>query len=250
MGSSVQVIGIEGLPEIQPGDDLVKLLLQSAEAMALKFQNQDVLVITQKIVSKAEGRLVDLNRVEPSAFALTMASQMGKDARLVEVILRETRRIVRMDHGILIAETHHGFVCANAGVDQSNVASGWVSLLPVDPDASAAGIRQQLKERAGVDLAVIISDTFGRPWREGLTEVALGVAGLNPLIDYRGTKDRSGYSLRATVIAIADELASAASLVSGKTRGIPAALIRGFQHPSEDGSAKMLIRRADKDLFR
>lgn len=250
MGSSVQIMGIEGLPEVQPGDDLVGLLLQAMSAMALRLQNHDILVITQKIVSKAEGRLVNLTHVEPSAFALTLASQMGKDARLMEVILRETKRIVRMDHGVLIAETHHGFVCANAGVDQSNVGGDWVSLLPVDPDASAAGIRQQLKEQANVDLAVIISDTFGRPWREGLTEVAVGVAGLNPLIDYRGRKDRHGFSLRATTIAIADEVACAASLVSGKTKGIPAVLIRGFEFTFEDGSAKMLIRRADKDLFR
>ncbi|MBI3952264.1 MAG: coenzyme F420-0:L-glutamate ligase [Acidobacteria bacterium] len=250
MGSAVQIIGIEGLPEVQPGDDLVGLLLQAVADTGGKFQNHDVLAIAQKIVSKAEGRLIDLGRVEPSAFALTIASQMGKDARLVEVILRETKRIVRMDHGVLITETHHGFVCANAGVDQSNVAGERVSLLPLDPDVSAAGIRQQFKERAGIDLAVIISDTFGRPWREGLAEVALGVAGLNPLVDYRGMTDRHGYSLCATVIAVADELAGAASLVFGKADGIPAALIRGLQYVPEDGSAKALIRRAEKDLFR
>jgi coenzyme F420-0:L-glutamate ligase/coenzyme F420-1:gamma-L-glutamate ligase len=250
MASTLQVIGIEGLPEIQPGDDLVGLLLQAVADMGLTLQSRDVLVMAQKIVSKSEGRLVDLHHVEPSAFALTIASETGKDARLVEVILRETKRIVRMDHGVLITETHHGFVCANAGVDQSNVPGQWVSLLPVDPDASAARLRQQLKERADVDLAVIISDTFGRPWREGLTEVAVGVAGLNPLVDYRGMQDRHGYTLHATVIAIADELAGAASLVFGKTQGVPAALIRGFEYAIEDGSAKMLIRRADKDLFR
>jgi coenzyme F420-0:L-glutamate ligase/coenzyme F420-1:gamma-L-glutamate ligase len=250
MGSSVQVIGIEGLPEIQPGDDLAGRLLQALAAMALSPQDHDVLVITQKIVSKAEGRLVNLNQVEPSAFATAIARQMGKDARLVEVILRETKRIVRMDRDILIAETHHGFICANAGVDQSNVPGQWVSLLPVDPDASATGMRQQFKERANIDLAVIISDTFGRPWREGLTEVAVGVAGLNPLADYRGMKDNYGYPLRATTMAIADELAGAASLVSGKTKGVPAALIRGVEYAPDAGSARMLIRRADKDLFR
>jgi coenzyme F420-0:L-glutamate ligase / coenzyme F420-1:gamma-L-glutamate ligase len=250
MEGTVQVIGIEGLPDVQPRDDLAELLVAAAGASTLTFRNHDVLVIAQKIVSKAEGRLVHLNEVTPSAFALTIASQTGKDPRLAEVILRETKRIVRMDRSILIVETHHGFVCANAGVDQSNVTSGWVSLLPLDPDASAALIRQRLKERAGVELAVIISDTFGRPWREGLTEVALGAAGMDPMVDYRGVKDRYGYALRATMIAIADELASAAGLVCGKTRGIPAALIRGARYAVADGSAKILIRPSDRDLFR
>lgn len=250
MARTLQVIGIEGLPEIQPGNDLVGLLLHAVADMGLTLQSRDVLVLAQKVVSKAEGRVVDLGQVEPSAFALTLASTTGKDARLVEVILRQTKRIVRMDRGVLITETHHGFVCANAGVDQSNVPVQQVSLLPADPDASAARLRRQLQERAGVDLAVIISDTFGRPWREGLTGVAIGVAGLNPLMDYRGKQDHHGHTLQATVIAIADELASAASLVFGKTRQIPAALIRGVDYLMEDGSAKQLIRQADKDLFR
>jgi coenzyme F420-0:L-glutamate ligase/coenzyme F420-1:gamma-L-glutamate ligase len=250
MAEPLQVIGIEGLPEIQPGDDLVALLLKAMAATAIQPRSSDVLVITQKIVSKAEGRLVNLNEVVPSPFALTIASQTGKDARFVEVVLREAKRIVKMDRNVLIVETHHGLVCANAGVDQSNVPGDRVSLLPVDPDASAARLRRQLNERAGIDVAVIISDTFGRPWREGLTDVAVGVAGLNPLTDYRGVKDRHGAPLQMTVIALADELAGAAGLVCGKVDGIPAALIRGLRFAVEDGSAQMLIRRAAMDLFR
>jgi coenzyme F420-0:L-glutamate ligase/coenzyme F420-1:gamma-L-glutamate ligase len=250
MGDRIQVIGIEGFPEVQPGDDLVGLLLQAMTASVLKLQDSDILVITQKIVSKAEGRLVALNEIAPSAFALTIAAQTGKDPRFVEVILRETKRIVRMDREVLIVETHHGFVCANAGVDHSNVGGDRVSMLPANPDASADQIRKEIKKRTDSDVAVIISDTFGRPWREGLTEVALGVAGLHPLIDYRGTKDPHGFTLRGTIVAIADELACAAGLVCGKTEGIPVALIRGFRYAAGEGSGKMLIRSAEKDLFR
>lgn len=250
MESTIQIIGIEGLPEIRPGDDVAEQVLRAAAQAGLTFQQGDVLVIAQKIISKAEGRLVSLNDIEPSEFARAIATTMNKDARIVEIVLRESKRIVRMDRNVMIVETHHGFVCANAGVDQSNVAGGWVSLLPRDPDGSAARIRQQLAQAVGIDLAVIISDTFGRPWRQGLVEVAIGVAGLHPLMDYRGLQDSYGYILQASVVAVADELAAAAGLVFGKTNGIPAAVIRGYRFTPALGSAKTLLRPADRDLFR
>lgn len=250
MGHTIQVVGIEGLPEIRAGDDVAGHILRVVERTGLTFQHGDVLVIAQKIISKAEGQLVCLNDIEPSEFACAIAATMNKDARLVEVVLRESKRIVRMDRNVMIVETHHGFVCANAGVDQSNVAGGWVSLLPRDPDGSAARIRERLAQAVGVDLAVIISDTFGRPWRQGLVEVAIGVAGLQPLMDYRGMQDPYGYTLQASVVAVADELAAAAGLVFGKTNGIPAAVVHGYRFTPGGGSAKTLIRPADKDLFR
>jgi coenzyme F420-0:L-glutamate ligase/coenzyme F420-1:gamma-L-glutamate ligase len=207
-------------------------------------------MVTQKAVSKAEGRVVRLDDVEPSAFARQFAEQYGKDARQVEVVLRETRRIVKMDRGILVSETHHGFVCANAGVDASNVGSSVVSLLPVDPDRSAEGIRARLGELAGVAPAVIITDTFGRPWRNGLTNVAIGIAGMEPLYSYAGQRDPYGYELRVTIMALADELASAAELVMGKTAGVPFALVRGVPYERAEGSAKALVRVPEEDIFR
>ena len=186
----------------------------------------DVVVVTQKIVSKAEGRVVVLSTVTPSAFAEQIAERYDKDPRLVEVVLRESSRVVRMDQGVIITETRHGFICANSGVDQSNVEThGEVALLPIDPDASASAIKATIAREAGADVAVIISDTFGRPWREGCTDVAIGVAGMDPLVDYRGVSDPAGHELRATVIAAADELASAAELVMGKLDRVPAAIV-------------------------
>ncbi len=250
MARAIQVIGLEGLPEVRPGDDLVALLLGALAAEGLALQDGDILVLTQKIVSKAEGRLISLSEIEPSAFAHTVAHRMGKDPRVIEVILREARRIVRMDRQVLIVETPHGFVCANAGVDRSNVGEGRVALLPQDPDASARAIRREIKRRAGVEVAVLITDTFGRPWREGLTEVAIGVAGLAPLRDYRGQCDRFGVPLQATVVAIADELACAAGLVMEKLAGIPAAIIRGYAYEPQEGAASALVRPPERDLFR
>lgn len=250
MARAIQVIGLEGLPEVRPGDDLVALLLGALAAEGLALQDGDILVLTQKIVSKAEGRLISLSEIEPSAFAHTIAHRMGKDPRVIEVILREARRIVRMDRQVLIVETPHGFVCANAGVDRSNVGEGRVALLPQDPDASARAIRREIKRRAGVEVAVLITDTFGRPWREGLTEVAIGVAGLAPLRDYRGQCDRFGVPLQATVVAIADELACAAGLVMEKLAGIPAAIIRGYAYEPQEGAASALVRPPERDLFR
>jgi coenzyme F420-0:L-glutamate ligase/coenzyme F420-1:gamma-L-glutamate ligase len=202
----VEVLGVEGFPEVRPGDDLNSMI---SGAVARDLRPGDVLVVTHKIVSKAEGRLVDLRTVEPSTFAKGYATRYGKDPRQIEVVLRESRRIVRMDRGIVISETHHGFVCANGGVDASNVPGGaTVCLLPVDPDASAARLRDALAEDPGVEVAVVISDSFGRAWRHGITDVAIGVAGMDPVADYRGRRDPHGYPMEASVLAVADELAS------------------------------------------
>lgn len=247
----IRVIGLTGMPEVREGADLPRLVLEAAGRQGLTFASGDVLVVTQKVVSKAEGQVVDLNTVEPSAFAREIAAAWNRDPRVVEVVLRESRRIVRMDRGVLIAETHHGFVCANAGVDASNVGrTGLVTLLPADPDASAEEIRRRVSEATGADLAVIISDTFGRPWREGHVNFAIGVAGMEPLLDYAGRTDPAGYELRLTKMALADELAGAAELAMGKLERVPAAVIRGFGYPRGCGTGRSLLRDAERDLFR
>lgn len=248
--SSIQIIGVPGIPEVSTGDDVAALIAEAARSADLNLLDRDVVVIAQKIVSKAEGRVVQLDSVEPSMRAQEWAKAWDKDARVVEVVLRESKRIVRMKRGVLISETEHGFVCANAGVDTSNVAEGTVTLLPKDPDASAGHIRAALEKHFGVALAVIVSDTFGRPWREGLVNVALGVSGIAPLVDYRGEKDSHGRQLKVTVMAIADELASAAELVMRKSAGIPVAIIRGFDYESSEASSRALIRIQALDLFR
>jgi coenzyme F420-0:L-glutamate ligase/coenzyme F420-1:gamma-L-glutamate ligase len=251
MPAELRVYGLDGIPEVRPGDDLVAILASALETSGLEPAAGDVLVVTQKIVSKAEGRLVELATVEPSAFARDYAERTGKDARHVEVVLRESRRVVRMDRGILICETHHGFICANAGVDASNIpGSAVVCLLPVEPDASARHIRAGIQRRFGVAPAVIISDSFGRPWRRGQINVAIGVAGMLPLADYRGLTDPYGYDLRVTVMAVADELAATAELLAGKTDARPVALIRGYTVPAGDGSAADLVMDPERDLFR
>ena len=242
------MLGVEGFPEVRPGDDLNRMI---GEAVAGDLRAGDVLVVTHKIVSKAEGRLVDLRTIQPSALAKGYATRHGKDARQVEVVFRESRRIVRMDRGIVISETHHGFVCANAGVDASNVpGDDKVCLLPVDPDASAARLREALTARTGSERAVIVSDSFGRPWREGITNVAIGVAGMEPLADYRGQSDPYGYPLEASILAVADELAAAAELVMGKTAGIPVAIVRGYPYERGSGTARDLLMPPGRDLFR
>ncbi len=250
----LEVLAITGLPEISAGAPLAELLSVAMARCGLAFEDGDVLVLAQKIVSKSEGRLVELSSVEPSPFARSLAASLAKDARQVEVVLRESKRIVRMDAGLILAETHHGFICANAGVDTSNVPHGWVSLLPVDPDASACRLQQEIERTSGKRVAIIVSDTFGRPWREGLTNVAIGVAGLQPLLDYRGQVDGGGHSLSATVIAAADELAAAAEIVMGKLSHRPAAIIRHFRWRPEPGKASAkateMIRSREKDLFR
>ena len=250
MAGEVTITGIEGIPEIAAGDDLAALILQAAAEQGVRFQTDDVITVTQKAVSKAEGRAVVLEEIEPSALAIELATNWDKDPRHVEVVLRESKRIVRMDHGVIICETRHGFVCANAGVDASNVPGGRLMLLPVDPDASARRIREGIRAATGADVAVLISDTFGRPWRSGYTEVAIGVAGMLPILDYVGQVDTAGRELRATWICIADELASAAELVTGKLNQVPVALIRGYAVPRGEGSAREMVRQAASDMFR
>jgi coenzyme F420-0:L-glutamate ligase/coenzyme F420-1:gamma-L-glutamate ligase len=251
MYPELRLVGITGIPEVKPGDDLALLIAEAASRQGTPLQQEDVLVVTQKAVSKAEGRVVDLRQVKPSGFARAIAEQWDKDPRHVEVVLRESRRIVRMDHGVLITETRHGFICANAGVDASNApGQEYLVLLPEDPDASARRIRDGVQGRLGVEVAVVISDTFGRPWREGTTNVAIGVAGISPLKDYRGQHDSSGHLLRVSVAAIADELAGAAELVMEKTVGIPAVLVRGMRYEKTPSSTGALLRPAEMDLFR
>jgi len=245
-----EVIGIEGIPEVRPGDDIARLLVEATARQSTPFAGGDLLVVGQKIVSKAEGRIVRLADVTPSPVALAMAAGLGRDPRLVEIILRESRRVVRMDQGVLITETHHGWVCANAGVDQSNVDIDCVALLPEDPDGAARALRDRIRTLTGADVCVIVADTFGRPWREGLTNVAIGVAGLAPLRSYLGERDPAGRPLQATILAVADELAAAAEPVMGKLDRIPAAIVRGAPlMPSEEGS-KPLLRDPARDLFR
>ncbi len=249
---ALQIIGLPKLPEVRPGDDLVGMIGDAIDESGNGLRDDDVLVVTQKIVSKAEGQLVDLRTVEPSAFALDFAEQWDKDPRQVEMVLRESKRIVRMDHGVLITETRHGFVCANSGVDASNVEADTVCLLPVDPDSSAQAIRDGLGERFGVKPGVIVSDSFGRPWRVGIVNVAIGVAGMAALIDYRGQYDDAGYELHVTVIAVADELACAAELVANKLDRRPVTLIRGYQPPLSmpHGSGRDLLLDPGRDMFR
>lgn len=227
-----------------------RLIVEAAASQGTALQGGDLLVVSQKIVSKSEGRVVRLADVTPSPAAQAMARELGKDARLVELILRESRRVVRMDKGILIVETHHGWICANAGVDQSNVDLECASLLPEDPDRSAQVLREQVRGLTGVDPAVIVSDTFGRPWREGLTNVAVGIAGLLPIKNYLGAQDPAGHTLQATLLAVADELAGAAEPVMGKLNRVPATIIRGLPFERGEETSKALLRDPSRDLFR
>jgi coenzyme F420-0:L-glutamate ligase / coenzyme F420-1:gamma-L-glutamate ligase len=239
----ISIRPVEGLPEIREGDDLAALIAERAQ-----LEDGDVLVVAQKVVSKAEGRVVELAGVEPSERARELAAD--QDPRQLEVILGESARIVRTRPPLVIAETSHGFVCASAGVDASNApAPETVVLLPEDPDASAARLRERLRDLAGADVGVIVSDSFGRAWRQGTTDVAIGLAGIRPLLDLKGVRDAAGYELHATVIAVADELAGAAELAMGKTDGVPAVLIRGVDARGE-GSARELVMPPERDLFR
>ncbi len=252
---SISVLALDGIPEVRLGDDLPGLIADAIAGTpdALPLRDDDVLVVTQKVVSKAEGAVVELDGVEPRPDAIEFAERYDRDARQVEVVLREARRIVRMSNGVLITETPHGFVCANGGVDASNVGPGsgaLVTLLPRDPDASATRIRVGLRERFGSDVPVIISDSFGRPWRWGIVDVAIGVSGLVPLDDLRGVPDADGRVMRSTVRAVADELASAAELVLGKTAARPVAIVRGASFTRGEGSIRDLVMPAANDLFR
>jgi coenzyme F420-0:L-glutamate ligase/coenzyme F420-1:gamma-L-glutamate ligase len=246
----IRIIGVTGIPEIASGDNLGYIISGAIERQSLELAAEDILVVAQKIVSKAEGKTVQLDDIRPSMMAVEWSRAYDKDPRVVQAALNESIRIVRMDRGVLISETRHGFVCANAGVDASNVEDGYVTLLPDDPDGSAQRLRQFIRNEFGSDIAVIVSDTFGRPWREGLVNVALGVAGLEPLIDLRGKPDWKGQPLRVTVMAVADELASAAELVMSKDAGLPVALIRGYPYQRGESSARRLIRAPEADLFR
>lgn len=249
--AELRIIGLPGIPEVVPGDDLAELIAQSLDHVKLALELGDILVVTHKIVSKSEGCVIELSTIEPSPMAAAWAEQYGKDARQIEVVLRESKRIVRMDRGVLIAETRHGFTCANAAVDASNVAAGAVCVLPPDPDTSAAKLRNELAERFGVAPGIIISDSFGRPWRAGIVNVAVGVAGIAPLSDYRGQHDAAGYELHVSVLAVADELASAAELVMNKLDARPVVLIRGYVPAtgSPDGTSQDLVIDPARNLF-
>jgi coenzyme F420-0:L-glutamate ligase/coenzyme F420-1:gamma-L-glutamate ligase len=246
----LHVSAVQGIPDVERGDDVAALIGEAVARERRRVESGDVFVIAQKVISKAEGALVRLDDVAPSRMATQWATDHGRDARVVEVILRESRRIVRMDQGVLITETHHGFVCANAGVDASNVPPGFVTVLPCDPDASAERLRTALSATFGCPIAIIVSDTFGRPWREGVVNVALGVAGLQPLLDLRGTVDAYGRPLVSTLVAVADELASAAELVTRKSANTPVAIVRGAADWIGEGAGRMLVRDSSRDLFR
>jgi coenzyme F420-0:L-glutamate ligase/coenzyme F420-1:gamma-L-glutamate ligase len=246
------ILPVKGIPDIKKGDDLGKVILGKVEDQGDQFQQGDIAVISQKIVSKAEGRVLPLSKIIPSNFAKTIANETGKDPRQVEVVLRESKTIVRMRGGHLITETSHGFICANAGVDQSNVGAkrDSVSLLPRDSDASADKIRKTIHHTTGKDVPVIITDTFGRAWRMGQVNFAIGISGMKPIHDYRGTKDMYRRTLQVTEIAVADELAAAAELVMNKADRVPVAIVRGYKAPRGRGRVRDLIRPEEFDLFR
>ena len=247
----ISLTALDGIPEIKPGDDLGALIAAALAAGGIGLEAGDVLVVTQKVVSKAEGRVVELTSITPRPEAQEWAARWGKDARQVELVLQESAEVLRMaPGGLIISRTRHGLVCANPGVDLSNVGGGDVAtLLPVDPDASARGLRERLGELSAATPAVVISDSFGRPWRNGIVNVAIGCAGLEPLVDLRGTEDADGRVMHSTVIAVADELASAADLAGGKVARRPVVLVRGYEHAPGDGAASTLVMDRELDLF-
>ena len=247
----VRLLPIALSDDIKPGDAVARKIFEAMTRQRLKFLPGDILVVKHKIVSKAEGRLVELDTIQPSSQSVEWAKQYGLDPRVIELALRESRAVIRRKNGVLITETEHGFLCANSGVDVSNVDGGrHAVLLPLDSDISAQQIRNEIKKQAGVAVAVIISDSFGRPWREGLTDHAIGVAGMKPLRDERGRRDPHGYKLKASVEAVADEVACAAGLVCGKLKRAPACIVRGFAYQPGAGGVKQLLRPAASDLFR
>lgn len=249
-GARIETLGLAAFPEVRPKDDLAALVAEAAKKSGVELKTGDIIVAAQKIVSKAEGRLVRLRDVAPSALAQEWGRKQGADPRLVEIVLRESKRIVRMSQRVLVTETCHGFVCANAGVDRSNVPdSGWVTCLPENPDASAHKLARGLRRRLRASVAVIITDSFGRPWRLGQTNVAIGAAGLQPLLDLCGTQDAFGHTLRTTILAVGDELAAAAGLAMGKRARVPVVVIRGYRYRGGRQGARSLIRPAAEDLF-
>jgi coenzyme F420-0:L-glutamate ligase / coenzyme F420-1:gamma-L-glutamate ligase len=247
----LELIGIQGIGEIRAGDSVGERICEACLRQGVELADGDVLVIAQKIISKAEGRMIRLDTVTPSERARELARELDKEAELVEVILGESRKVIRSGGRALIVETHHGFVCANAGVDQSNVGLRQVALLPEDPDRSARQIRSEIVSRTGKTPAIIVSDSFGRAWRVGTVDVAIGIAGMSAIKDERGLHDRYGYRLKAAVAAIADEFAAAAELVMGKRDGVPVVIVRGYEiEKKEDGSVQELLRPHAEDLFR
>jgi coenzyme F420-0:L-glutamate ligase/coenzyme F420-1:gamma-L-glutamate ligase len=250
MDGAVQIIPIRGIPRIQPGDRLARQLLERMEASGITPQESDVIVVTQKVVSKSEGRLVKLDDVRPGRRALRLAAKLSKDPRTVQMILRESKRVVRQGHGVLIVETHHGFICANAGIDQSNVEEGYLALLPKDPDVSARKLRKAFEKATGKKLAVVITDTFGRPWRDGHVDVALGCSGIAPLEDLVGTTDPFGHKLRVTQPALVDEIAAGSELVMRKHSLTPACIVRGLEYRRGYRGVKSILRERRLDLFR
>lgn len=245
-----RVIGVTGIPLVQKDDDVAQQIFDAAAAQGTPIEDGDIIVITQRIISKAEGRVVPLDDFEPSPFALDYADRMEKDPRLVEAVLRESTRVIRQVGGVLITETRHGFKCANAGIDGSNVGGeDLVSLLPVDPDASCEGVRVAARERLGIEVAVVMTDTFGRPWRHGQTNIAIGIAGMLPMRDYVGTPDMDGQELRVTLICVADEVAGASEMVMGKVDAIPAAILRGYDYERGEGRCDEIVREMELDLF-
>jgi coenzyme F420-0:L-glutamate ligase/coenzyme F420-1:gamma-L-glutamate ligase len=252
MPPEVRVIGITGMPEFKDGDDLAGPMMDAAEAQGTPLEDGDILVVTQKIISKVEGKVVRISDIEASPLAISITEGHRRDPRHTEWVLRESKRVVRMDRGVIISETKHGFYCANAGIDASNIpGNDTLALLPDDSDASARRMRKAVNDRMGITVAVIVSDTFGRPWRNAAADVAIGVAGIDPVHSYVGQMDSHGHEMFTTEIAVVDELAAAGELVSGKVDGVPVSIIRGYKYDCmEDASIQRLLRGSEKDLFR
>ena len=252
MPPEVRVIGIQGMPEFKDGDDLAGPMIDAAQTQGTPIEDGDILVVTQKIISKVEGKVVKLSDVEASPLAIAITEGHRRDPRHTEWILRESKRIVRMDRGVIISETKHGFYCANAGLDASTIhGNDTLAMRPDDSDAAPRASRHSCQAPLGMLVPVIVSDTFGRPWRNGATDVAIGVAGIDPILSYVGQMDSHGHEMFTTEIAIGDELAAAGELVSGKVDGVPVSIIRGYQYtPDEDASIQNILRGSDKDLFR
>ena len=246
----VEVIPLDGIPEVTRGADVAVIIMSALGRLEMGLKERDIVVVKQKVVSKAEGQVVRLSDVVPGRRAEKIAKKSGKDPRLMELVLRESVRVVRSGHGVIITETKHGFVCANSGVDQSNVGKGRACLLPVDSDLSALRIRKALEARARVHLAVVITDTFGRPWRRGQTDVAIGCSGIDPLLSFKGRADKFGYALRVTEPAVVDEVAGAAELVMGKLERVPVAIVRGVRYARGRDGVKSMIMEKRRDLFR
>jgi coenzyme F420-0:L-glutamate ligase / coenzyme F420-1:gamma-L-glutamate ligase len=248
---SISIIGVQGIPDIQKGDDLAQIIVERLRRQKEDIRDHDILVISQKVVSKAEGQMIQLDDIRPSAFSRQIAKELQRDPRHVEIILNESKKIIRMKAGHLITETKHGFICANSGVDQSNIGKrNSVTLLPKKPDATADLIRKKIHQLTGKNVPIIITDTFGRAWRMGQVNFAIGISGIKPIHDYRGKTDMYRRVLHVTEIAVADELASAGELVMNKSDKIPVAIIRGYAYRFGKGSGKDLLRPEDKDLFR